>query len=131
MIDVVCGVICVNQKYLITQRGDGKNFGKWEFPGGKVKEGEHIFNSIKREISEELNLDITPLKEITRYPFEKLNLIFILCKCQNDNNIQLTEHINFEWLYITDFDSYDFLDGDKKFIESQILKSLILQNEIK
>lgn len=39
MIDVVCGVICVNQKCLITQRGDVKNFGKWEFPSGETNEG--------------------------------------------------------------------------------------------
>jgi 8-oxo-dGTP diphosphatase len=126
MIDVVCGVICVNQRYLITQRGDIKHFGKWEFPGGKVKEGEDIFTSVKREIFEELNLDILPVREITRYSFENLNLIFILCECLNDNTIQLTEHINFEWSDITDFDSYDFLDGDKKFIQSQYLKKITL-----
>ena len=121
MIDVVCGVICVNDKYLITQRGDVKNYGKWEFPGGKVNEGEHIFTSIKREIFEELNLEITPLNEITRYPFEKYNLIFVLCKCDNNNTIQLNEHINFKWINRVDFELYDFLDGDKKFIKSQIL----------
>jgi 8-oxo-dGTP diphosphatase len=126
MIDVVCGVICVNDKYLITQRGDDKNYGKWEFPGGKVKEGEHIFNSIRREISEELNLEIIPLKEITRYPFEKFNLIFILCECHDYNNLQLKEHISFEWLNITDLESIDFLDGDKPFVQSNILKSSTL-----
>ena len=126
MIDVVCGVICVNDKYLITERGDDKNYGKWEFPGGKVKEGEHIFNSIRREISEELNLEIIPLKEITRYPFEKFNLIFILCECHDYNNLQLKEHISFEWLNITDLESIDFLDGDKPLVLSNSLKSSTL-----
>ncbi len=122
MIDVVCGVICVNQKYLITQRGDVKNFGKWEFPGGKVYEGEHIFTCIKREIFEELNLEITPLNEITRYYFEKFNLIFILCNCKNNKTIQLNEHINFKWINSADFELYDFLDGDKEFIKNNFLK---------
>lgn len=121
MIDVVCGVICVNQKYLITQRGDDSNYGKWEFPGGKVKKGEDIFTSIKREISEELNLDISPIKEITRYCFEKYNLIFILCNCKNNKTIQLNEHINFKYINRVDFELYDFLEGDKKFINSNIL----------
>lgn len=124
MIDVVCGVICVNQKYLITQRGDERNYGKWEFPGGKVKKGEDIFTSIKREISEELNLVVSPLKEITRYPFEKFNLIFILCECQNYNDLQLKEHISFKWLNHTYFETFDFLDGDKQFIQSNFLQSL-------
>ena len=35
-INVVCGVIVKDNKYLITQRGDSKNLNKWEFPGGKV-----------------------------------------------------------------------------------------------
>jgi 8-oxo-dGTP diphosphatase len=122
MIDVVCGVICVNQKYLITQRGDDRNYGKWELPGGKVKEGEHIFNSIKREIFEELNLEITPLNEITRYYFEKFNLIFILCNCENNKTIQLNEHINLKWINSADFELYDFLDGDKEFIKNNFLQ---------
>lgn len=121
MIDVVCGVICVNQKYLITQRGDNRNYGKWEFPGGKVKKGEDIFTSIKREIFEELNLEITPLKEITRYPFEKFNLIFVSCNCENNKTIKLNEHINFKWINSANFELYDFLDGDKKFLKNQFL----------
>ena len=46
-IKVVCGVIFKNNKYLITQRGDFKNFKKWEFPGGKVEPYENIFDAIK------------------------------------------------------------------------------------
>ena len=67
MIDVVCGVIIHEDRILITQRGDEKNYGKWEFPGGKVITGEHPFDSIKRELIEELKLEVEPMKEITRY----------------------------------------------------------------
>ena len=54
-INVVCGVIVRDNKYLITQRGDFKNLNKWEFPGGKVETFENNFEAIKRELNENLN----------------------------------------------------------------------------
>tara|TARA_B110000971_G_C19562743_1_gene299517 strand:- start:76 stop:447 length:372 start_codon:yes stop_codon:yes gene_type:complete len=120
MIDVVCGVIKNGDKYLITQRGDEKNYGKWEFPGGKVNENEHTFDSIKRELSEELELEINPIHEITRYPFKKFNLIFILCEPINPMKIKLKEHLELTWVKVKDFKKYNFLEGDLEFIKNYI-----------
>jgi 8-oxo-dGTP diphosphatase len=116
MIDVVCGVIKYGDKYLITQRGDKKNYGKWEFPGGKVKENEPPFDSIKRELFEELELEINPIHEITRYPFKKHNLIFILCNPLNISDIRLKEHKSLTWVSKEEFKNFIFLEGDEEFI---------------
>ena len=116
MIDVVCGVIKNGDKYLITQRGDEKNYGKWEFPGGKVKENEHPFDSIKREIREELNIKILPVREIIKYQFKGLNLIFISCKLtETEKKVKLYEHIDYKWVDIDDLKLYDIIEGDIKF----------------
>ena len=118
MIDVVCGVIKNGDKYLITQRGDQKNYGKWEFPGGKVKENEHPFDSIKREIKEELNIEVSPLNEIIRYQFNGFNLIFIKCEILELNQeIDLNEHLEYKWIETNQFMSYEFIEGDVKFIK--------------
>jgi len=121
MIDVVCGVVNHNDKILITQRGDDKNYGKWEFPGGKVKKNEKPFDSIKRELFEELGLTVKPIKEIIRYSYKKFNLIFILCKPLNPNEIQLTEHIDYFWIGKTEFSKFQFLEGDISFIQNYLL----------
>ena len=116
MIDVVCGFIKNNDKILITQRGDENYYGKWEFPGGKVKEGENIFSSIQRDIMEDLNLYVEPIKKINNYTFKQFNLIFIECSCTNPNTIKLNEHLKYLWLKPNELKSIDFLEGDKRFI---------------
>ena len=121
-IDVVCGVIINNNKVLITQRGDKTNYGKWEFPGGKIKVGENEFSSIKRELMEELNLQVTPLKKLTKYTHDHFNLIFIECSCLEPKSIKLTEHTNYLWVELEKLNDFDFLDGDKKFINHLLSK---------
>ena len=119
MIDVVCGVIKNGDKYLITQRGDKKNYGKWEFPGGKVKENEHPFDSIKREIREELGIEISPSKEVYRETFNQFNLIFIFCVFEGDKKqITIKEHLKFMFVNSNEFYNYDFLEGDINFIKN-------------
>ena len=116
MINVVCGVVQDGEKFLITQRGDTENRGFWEFPGGKVKNDEHPFDSIKRELYEELEIEVKPVIEIIRYPYKYYNLIFVLCEPVYTTKIKLNEHIDFCWVKKTDFKKYNFLEGDKDFV---------------
>ena len=120
-INVVCGVIVKDNKYLITQRGDSKNLNKWEFPGGKVEPFENIFDAIKRELKEELSIDITPIKKLLEYDYKKFNLCFIECAL-GSNKIILNEHLNFTWISKQEFEIYDFLEGDIIFINSLLTK---------
>jgi 8-oxo-dGTP diphosphatase len=114
---VVCGVI-LNKKneILITQRGDKDNYGKWEFPGGKVNLYEDNFTCLIRELKEELDIDVTPKKEFLSYNFKSFNLIFVSGLIKS-KKITLTEHLDFKWIGISELDSYDFLDGDLKSIK--------------
>ena len=57
-INVVAAIICKNDLIFATQRGYGEFKGQWEFPGGKVEEGEAPEDAIIREIHEELNTEI-------------------------------------------------------------------------
>ena len=60
MIDVVAAVIQKDNKYLIAQRNRNKHSAfHWEFPGGKVDQGETFEIALQREIKEELDLDIS------------------------------------------------------------------------
>ncbi len=120
-INVVCGVIVKDNKYLITQRGDSKNLNKWEFPGGKVEPFENIFDAIKRELKEELSIEVTPIKKLLEYNYKEYNLCFIECAL-GSNKIILNEHLNFTWISKKEFEIYDFLEGDNIFINSLLTK---------
>lgn len=56
---VVCAIVEHEGKVLIARRGPSMSMaGHWEFPGGKIEAGESAETALKREISEELGLDI-------------------------------------------------------------------------
>ena len=114
---VVCGVIInKNKEILITKRGDKNNYGKWEFPGGKVNLDEDNFTCLIRELKEELDIDIEPEKELLSYNFKNYNLTFISGRIKSIK-ITLTEHLDYKWINFLEIDSFDFLEGDLKFIK--------------
>lgn len=117
IIKVICGVI-INEKneILITQKGDKVNYGKWEFPGGKVNKDEDDFTCLIRELKEELDLDVVPQKELLSYNFKNFNLIFVSGRIKS-GKITLREHLDFKWVSFLLIDSFDFIEGDLKFIE--------------
>lgn len=120
---VVCGVVFnKNSEILITQRGDKENYHKWEFPGGKVKPQEELNDSIKRELFEELNILVDPIEIIFTSEFEKFQLIFIECQL-NSGQIKLNEHLNYSWVTQEELRKYDFLEGDKAFIDYMMFDS--------
>ena len=58
-IEVVAAILHRDGAYFATQRGYGEFEGMWEFPGGKIEPGESREVALKREIQEELGVDIT------------------------------------------------------------------------
>ena len=112
MIEVVCGVIRSEKGYLIAQK---KNSLLWEFPGGKVREGETLNEALIREIQEELAIDVKPVFEITRYDFDKYTLVFIYA-VSKEIFIELKEHQNAVWIELEDHCIYEFTKGDVQFL---------------
>ncbi|MEI6092867.1 MAG: (deoxy)nucleoside triphosphate pyrophosphohydrolase [bacterium] len=102
-IDVVAAVITDDVgRILVTQRGSEMDFsGKWEFPGGKIKEGETAELALKREIKEELLLDIETgellLAWVYKYPFAEVKFMAFKAKISS-GELTLLEHMDFKWI---------------------------------
>jgi len=78
-IDVIAGALCDGPQVLIAQRPPGKHMaGGWEFPGGKLDPGEQSLQCLKRELKEELNVDVQSaewLSECTHdYPDRRVRI---------------------------------------------------------
>ena len=121
MIDVVAAIIKNNNKYFIAKRNRNKHLGnQWEFPGGKVNKGETFENALKREILEELSIDINIINKIIskKYRDEKINIIlhYFLCQPINDK-IKLSEHEDMKWIEKKDFVNFKLTLGDSKVIK--------------
>jgi 8-oxo-dGTP diphosphatase len=102
MIDVTCAIILKGNKILVTQRSEMMNLPfKWEFPGGKIEKNETAENCLKREIKEELNLEIELIEKLGSKQFEyesfSINLIPFVSKYLS-GEIALAEHKDFKWL---------------------------------
>lgn len=114
--DVVAAIIKKDNLYLVTQRNRNKHMGlKWEFPGGKVEANETLKEALTREIYEELNININVYEKLAKesYKDSEINIVlhYFLCSIK-DGVINLNEHEAMEWTDKTDFDKYDFVEGD-------------------
>ena len=128
-INVVAAVVIHNDKILCVQRGHNK-YGyislKYEFPGGKVMPNEADEEAIKREVKEELLMDIEVMDDYMivehQYPDFKITMQCFKCTCATNKNV-LTEHINHHWLLVEELNSLDWAAADipvvKKLIEDQ------------
>ena len=119
---VVGGLIYQNEKILICQRKEeGDHPFKWEFPGGKLKKNENNQDALKRELKEELNIEINEMIFFDEYLYEykelskKLKLVFFNI-FQFEGEIQSKVHQQLKWIDISNLSDYDFLEGDIKII---------------
>ena len=119
---VVGGLIYQNEKILICQRKEeGDHPLKWEFPGGKLKDNENNQEALKRELKEELSIEINEMIFFDEYLYEYKKLSKILKLVffqifQFEGEIQNKVHQQLKWIDISKLGDYDFLEGDLKII---------------
>lgn len=117
-VEVVAAVIEHQGKILAVRRGVSKLpyiSEKWEFPGGKMEEGETEQQTIIREILEELHMNILPKQKLLTvehtYPDFHLTMHTWLCASQTSTPT-LTEHTDFKWLLFEELEELDWAEAD-------------------
>ena len=128
MINVICAIIFFNNKILVAQRNEVMKLPlKWEFPGGKLEDGESEIDCVKREIKEEINIDIEVLAKLSNSIFDygdfKINLIpFISTYVTGE--IILSEHKDYKLLDKTELLNLDWAEADlpivKEFLKLEL-----------
>ena len=124
-IRVVAAVILSEGKIFATQRGYGDFKGGWEFPGGKIEDGETPEAALKREICEELDTDIAvgELIDTIEYDYPEFHLSMDCFWCEIlSGNLVLKEHEAARWLDKEKLYSVDWLPADVSLIEKIALK---------
>ena len=115
MTDVVAALIWKDNKFLICQRPAHKKRGLlWEFAGGKTEPGETREDALKRELMEELKLEVEIgdvfMELVHEYPDITVNLILYNCTALNEP--EKIEHNDLKWIHPSEIESFDFCPTD-------------------
>ena len=119
-IEVVAAILHRGGAYFATQRGYGEFEGMWEFPGGKIEPGESREVALKREIQEELGIDITIDEFLctTNYDYPSFHLTMHCYICSIEiGEIVLREHKSARWLTTETLNNVEWLPADKELLE--------------
>ena len=120
VIRVVAAIIFHDGKIFATQRGYGEFKDGWEFPGGKIEQGETPEEALIREIHEELDseIEVGELFDTVEYDYPQFHLSMdcFLCKLQK-GKLVLKEHEAAKWLSREQLDSVEWLPADKGLID--------------
>ena len=103
-----------------TQRGYGEFKGGWEFPGGKIEDGETPQEALKREIMEELDtvIEVGELIHTVEYDYPAFHLsmdCFLASIVSGD--LVLKEHEDARWLSMDELDDLEWLPADVELVE--------------
>ena len=112
---VVAAIIRNQDRIFATQRGYGEFKDGWEFPGGKIEEGETPENALIREIREELDTEISvgEKKTCVEYDYPKFHLSMDCFWAEIvSGDLVLKEHEAAKWLSMEELDSVDWLPAD-------------------
>jgi 8-oxo-dGTP diphosphatase len=127
---VVAGLIVKDGKLLVCQRTRHQTMPlKWEFPGGKIEEGEQPRNALRRELEEELGILATIGDEVARIQHEYPNggmveLRFFIVRAF-EREIENRIFRDLQWAEPKDLPRYDFLEADLTLVRDLAAGKLI------
>ncbi len=125
MLAVVAGVIRRAGKYLVYQRPEGKLLaGKWEFPGGKLEEGESPEDALARELMEELGLRVRVgrVLDAIRRQDQGKDVLLLFYECATDDAPETREHGRVRFAEPEDLQGMDFSPMDRLFLSRNRLE---------
>lgn len=118
-VEVVAAVVERDGRFLITRRLEGTHLaGLWEFPGGKILPGEQPEDALRRELKEELEVEVAVGELIQTvdwtYPEKSVRLLFFRCALAGEPTP--LEGQEMRWVGAADLRSYSFPDADTTLI---------------
>jgi 8-oxo-dGTP diphosphatase len=122
-IRVVGAMLEEGGRYLITQRPPTSTLPLlWEFPGGRVEEGESDRDALARELREEMGIDVTVGEEVMhlehKYPHYDIDFRVFRCKLASPESaikhLRVHDH---RWVTLSEMSNYRFPDADARTLE--------------
>lgn len=122
--DVSCAIIRRGSEILAVRRPAGaKNGGKWEFPGGKLEPGEAAEDCLRRELREELEIEVVLREALPAYrhdyPDFSIRLLPFVCELAGGDPV-LREHSQARWAEPAELRGIDWAEADRKALEAFI-----------
>ena len=117
----IAGIAVRDGRFLVAKRKEGGAIGlRWEFPGGKVEEGESDEDALRREFEEELGISVIPLSLIGLSFFHsvsgKRELAAWRVDIPQECILELREHSDIAWVTRAELDALDLADSDRSLL---------------
>jgi len=121
---VIAAVIEQDGKYLLAKRPIHKNHGGlWEFPGGKIIDGENDFEAINRELKEELDISVKQLgKLLWQARDTRTNFLVEFYEVTFKGHPKAVEHEKIKWTSVPELGTLDLAPTDAGFVKEIILR---------
>jgi mutator protein MutT len=117
-VPVVAAVVCREGRYLLARRPEDKRHGGlWEFPGGKILGGESHLDAVRRELAEELGLEVTSLGALLQSvtdPGSRFQIDFVEVHARGE--AEAREHTEVAWLSREELSSVSLAPADARFV---------------
>lgn len=122
LITVTAGIIEYENKILIAERRKDKSLGGlWEFPGGKIEQGETCPETLKREIKEEFDIEIEVgdylMEHTFEYPTFFLKMYVYKATWNGQGTIRICDHEQYRFVTLDEMANFEFAGADVPVIE--------------
>ncbi|NQZ59684.1 MAG: (deoxy)nucleoside triphosphate pyrophosphohydrolase [Lentisphaeraceae bacterium] len=123
VIEVCAGILRRGETMLIAQRAEAKHQGMWEFPGGKIEVGETAQESLRRELKEELAVDVVVGELFCDSSWEMKDKVIRLQTFEVScftGELQTLVHQDLRWVSVEELADFVFLPADVPVVEDLI-----------